>query len=56
NALSKVPYLLVVGDQERDAGTIAVRARGNVNLGVLSLEALTQKLSQEVQSRGSAQQ
>jgi threonyl-tRNA synthetase len=56
NALSKVPYLLVVGDQERDAGTIAVRPRGNVNLGVLSLEALTQKLSQEVQSRGSAQQ
>ena len=56
NALSKVPYLLVVGDQERAAGTIAVRARGNVNLGVLSLEALTQKLSQEVQSRGSAQQ
>ncbi|MCE1162643.1 MAG: threonine--tRNA ligase, partial [Thiomonas sp.] len=52
NALSKVPYLLVVGDQERAAGTIAVRARGNVNLGVLSLEALTQKLSQEVQSRG----
>jgi threonyl-tRNA synthetase len=51
NALSKVPYLLVVGDQERDAGTVAVRARGNVNLGVLSLQALTQKLSQEVRSR-----
>jgi threonyl-tRNA synthetase len=55
NALNKVPYLLVVGDQERGAGTVAVRARGNVNLGVLSLEALTQKLSQEVQSRGQSQ-
>lgn len=55
NALNKVPYLLVVGDQERDAGTVAIRARGNVNLGVLSLEALTQKLSQEVQSRGRIQ-
>ncbi len=51
HTLQKVPYLLVVGDQERAAGTVAVRARGNVNLGVLTLEALTQKLSQEVQAR-----
>lgn len=40
HSLQKIPYLLVVGDQERDTETVAVRARGNQNLGAHSLEAL----------------
>lgn len=37
HSLQKIPYLLIVGDQECEAGTVSVRARGNVNLGVMCL-------------------
>ena len=39
HSMQKVPYLLVVGDKERAAGAVAVRARGNQDLGVMALEA-----------------
>ncbi|MES2208045.1 MAG: threonine--tRNA ligase [Pseudomonadota bacterium] len=44
HSLQKTPYLLIVGDQERDNNTVAVRARGNQNLGALSLAAITSLL------------
>ena len=40
-ALQKVPYILVVGDKEKAAGCVAVRARGNKDLGVMSVEDFT---------------
>ena len=52
HSLQKVPYLLVVGDKERAAGAVAVRARGNQDLGVMGLEAFSQKLAAELVSRG----
>jgi threonyl-tRNA synthetase len=48
HSLQKVPYLLVVGDKEKAAGTVAVRARGNQDLGVMALEAFSQKLAAEL--------
>ncbi|NDF06406.1 MAG: threonine--tRNA ligase, partial [Betaproteobacteria bacterium] len=39
HSLQKLPYILVMGDKEKAAGTVAVRARGNVDLGVMPLEA-----------------
>ncbi len=48
HSIQKLPYILVVGDKERDANTVAVRARGNVDLGVMDVEALLQRLNQEV--------
>ena len=36
HSLQKVPYLLVVGDKERASGAVAVRARGNQDLGVMA--------------------
>ena len=50
NTLEKVPYLLVVGDKERDAQTVAVRARGGVDLGVMPVSAFIERLRQDVQS------
>ena len=38
HSVQKLPYIVVVGDKERDAKTVAVRARGNVDLGVMSLD------------------
>jgi threonyl-tRNA synthetase len=37
HAVQKVPYILVVGDKEKANGTVAVRARGNQDLGVMPL-------------------
>jgi threonyl-tRNA synthetase len=43
HSLQKVPYILVVGDKEKAAGTVAVRARGNQDLGVMSFDAFASK-------------
>ena len=43
HSLQKLPYILVVGDKEKAAGAVAVRARGNQDLGVMSLEAFSAK-------------
>lgn len=39
NAMQKIPYILVAGDKEKDAGSVAVRARGNKDLGAMPLDA-----------------
>jgi len=51
HSVQKLPYILVVGDKERDANTVAVRARGNVDLGVMSIDALLERLQGEVASK-----
>ena len=51
HSVQKLPYILVIGDKERDANTVAVRARGNLDLGSMSVEDLVQRLQQEVESK-----
>ncbi|MEC3765364.1 MULTISPECIES: threonine--tRNA ligase [Cupriavidus] len=51
HSLQKVPYLLVVGDKERDANQVAVRARGNVDLGVMPVSAFAERLQHDVASK-----
>ncbi|ATQ76696.1 threonine--tRNA ligase [Massilia violaceinigra] len=51
HSVQKLPYILVIGDKERDANTVAVRARGNVDLGVMSIDALVERLKHEVDSK-----
>ncbi|GAB3400543.1 threonine--tRNA ligase [Massilia agilis] len=51
HSVQKLPYILVIGDKERDANTVAVRARGNVDLGVMPVDALLERLQGEVQSK-----
>jgi len=36
--MEKVPYLLVVGDKEREGKTVSVRQRGKIDLGVMTIE------------------
>ncbi|MDQ8022228.1 MAG: threonine--tRNA ligase [Moraxellaceae bacterium] len=52
HSLQKLPYLLVVGDKEKEAGLVAVRARGGQDLGQMSLDALIERWRQETHSRG----
>lgn len=51
HSLQKVPFILVVGDKEKANGTVAVRARGNQDLGVMPLEAFAQKLEQAIHAK-----
>ncbi len=48
HSLQKVPYILVVGDKEKANGAVAVRARGNQDLGVMALPDFMQKLAADI--------
>ena len=48
HSMQKLPYILVVGDKEKAAGAVAVRARGNKDLGVMSLEAFAQQIASDI--------
>ena len=50
--LAKVPYLLVVGDREKEDGTVAVRKRDGSDLGTMRVEAFADKLGQWEARRG----
>ena len=50
-SLQKPPYILVVGDKEKASGAVAVRARGNQDLGVMSLQDFVQRIQADVQAR-----
>jgi threonyl-tRNA synthetase len=51
HSLQKLPYQLVVGDKEMQAGTVAVRTRGGEDLGAFALEALAARLREEAAAR-----
>jgi len=51
HSLQKIPYIVVVGDKEREANTVAVRARGNVDLGVMSIDSLVERLQSEIAAK-----
>ncbi|MDR1951986.1 MAG: threonine--tRNA ligase [Elusimicrobiota bacterium] len=38
NAMQKIPYIAVVGNKEKESGSVAVRARGNKDLGTMKIE------------------
>lgn len=50
-ATQHVPYLLVVGDKEKEGNTVAVRARGNADLGVMPAEELVRRMHDEIAAR-----
>ena len=56
HATRKLPYILVVGDKEKESGTVAVRARGNKDLGVMPLENFMQLLQTEISSKSETSQ
>ena len=50
--IGKLPYILVVGDKEREEGTVSVRARHGQDLGSQTLDDLAARLRAEVERRG----
>ena len=47
-SLQKVPFIAVVGEKEREAGTVAVRGRGNQDLGVMSVQAFADLVQKSI--------
>jgi threonyl-tRNA synthetase len=50
-SLQKVPFIAVIGEKEREAGTVAVRARGNKDLGVMSVQAFAELVQQSIAAK-----
>ena len=51
HSMQRVPYLLVVGDKEKDSNTVAIRTRDGEDLGSMPLEAVIDRFKQESESR-----
>jgi len=51
HTLHKVPYLLVVGDREKESGTVSVRARSGEDLGSMPLPIFIERLQGEAAPR-----
>ncbi len=49
--MEKVPYMLIVGEKEVEAGSVAVRGRNQHDLGVMKLDKFVNKVSEEITNR-----
>ena len=49
--MQKIPYMLVVGDREAEAGAVAVRTRAGVDMGAMPFEDFAAKITQEIKDR-----
>ena len=45
--LAKIPYMLIVGDKEKETGTVTVRLRDGKNLPPMSVEEFAAKVAEE---------
>ena len=52
--LAKVPYMLIVGDKEAEAGTVAPRSRSGGSSAAVRLDAFMTQLTEEVRRRRAA--
>ncbi|MCD0416552.1 threonine--tRNA ligase [Rubrivivax sp. JA1024] len=51
HSVQKAPFILVVGDKEKANGAVAVRARGNLDLGVMPLADFQQKIASDIAAK-----
>ncbi|MDB5893062.1 MAG: threonine--tRNA ligase [Rhodoferax sp.] len=51
HSMQKLPFILVVGDKEKEAGAVAVRARGNIDLGVMPLQDFQSRIASDIASK-----
>ncbi len=49
--LEKINYVLVVGANEKEAGTVSLRARGGINLGAMTIDEMLNKLTTEIEEK-----
>ena len=49
--MQKIPYMLIVGDKEAEAGTVSVRTRSGVDLGAMPLDEYLNNLKTEIKEK-----
>ncbi len=49
--LAKVPYMIILGDKEKESGEVAVRSRSEGDLGAMKLEEFINRISEEIRSK-----
>ena len=49
--MQKLPFILVAGDKERASGAVAVRARGNKDLGVMPVDEFIELVVKAIASK-----
>lgn len=49
--LQKVPYMLVIGDKEKEANAVTVRTRKEADLGQMSVEEFVEKIKEEIEDK-----
>ena len=48
--MQKIPYMIVLGDKEAEAGTISVRTRTGGDMGAMEFDAFAAQLKEEIES------
>lgn len=48
HTLLNVPYMLIIGDKERDGALVTLRTRAGVDLGMMTIESVCDKMRQEI--------
>ena len=46
--MQKVPYMIIVGEQEELDGTVSVRKHGGEDLGTISVKSFTSIIEEEI--------
>ena len=49
--LQKIPYMLIIGDKEKENGTVSVRHRQDGDLGAMTVDAFIEKLAKDVREK-----
>ncbi|MEW6408980.1 MAG: threonine--tRNA ligase [Nitrospirota bacterium] len=47
-SLQKVPYMFIIGDHEVETETVSVRVRGRIDLGIMTLSEIKERIKQEI--------
>src|SRR3989338_7249303 len=47
--LNKIPYMLIIGDKEKEAGTVSLRARKEGDIGAVKIEEFIERIKREIQ-------
>ncbi len=51
HSVHKLPYQIVIGEKEKAARVVAVRARGGQDLGQMSLDSLIERWRREIEAK-----
>ncbi len=49
--VNKIPYMLIIGDREKEAGTVSLRARKEGDLGTVKIEEFIDRIKDEITNK-----